>query len=69
MLIHDEYGRKCHININQIVCARIYDRNYFTEHRIEMTNHEYICVSEDEYERIVAFLDKRDYLTTVDSSI
>lgn len=69
MLIHDEHGKKCYINLDQVVYAHIYEGSYLTEHRIKMTNGEHICVSEDEYARIIAYLDKGDYLTTVDSSI
>lgn len=70
MLIHDERGRECHINIDHVVFAYIAyeDEDRPTEHRVEMTNCEYFDVRADEYERIVAYLDKRDYLTAVDSS-
>ena len=62
MLIHDEYGRECHINLDHVVFVRIAyeDDDRPTEHRVEMTNCEYFDVREDEYNKIVKYLDEED---------
>jgi hypothetical protein len=70
MLIHDgTVDREYHINIDCVAYAHVHEyESGPTEYRVDMTNCECFCVRKDEYERIVAYLDKRDYLTAVDSS-
>jgi hypothetical protein len=58
MLIRDVRGNEYHVNLSQVVCANVYwYESGPTEYRIEMTNCDYVCVSEDVYDRVVALLD------------
>lgn len=61
MLIHDG-KRERHINLDHVVfaCIAYEDEDRPTEHRIEMANCDYFDVREDEYDKIVAYLDKED---------